>query len=256
MSSMRFGRQLALGLAAALSLGACANRFARSDRDPEDRGERLVRRLYPSDFRYRRPVGKPADPTLGPGGDDYTSDRLPNERFDCEKPEALHASLNLKAIASCMKELEIGYTLEYELVRAIQPYWYLLAPEEDPDSIPECVKTHMVQIPIPREIFFFAPDPAFRTQCMSSRLDIQADEVFQKKFSDLFARRLLRVSFPLDDPAQTEDQVRRILLGWSLTPFFETEGERAGFASKMVPDAICKTCFGTLKAPPPGLKYP
>lgn len=222
-------------------------------------GIRRVQRLYPSDFRFRRPKSRPADPRMGPGGDDYVAETKPNARFDCEKPKDLFRGFDMESVLRCVKELAVGYRLEYELVREAQPYWKLLTGAIDLSEVPICARETLAVIPVPREIFFFAPDPAFRQQCHSSRLEIEADEVLGKKFSDVFARRLLEVKFPLDQEPKSSEEAERLLLGWALTPFFqraEDDAKGMGFDSKLVPDAICKACFGEIKRAAPGRRYP
>ena len=197
------------------------------------RHEHQISHLIPYTLRVRRPPGPGADPRVGPGGTDYTSHPLPSANLDCETARELFANLDLAGLRTCLSSLKSS--VRYRLKRVDAPALEL----EGPEHAPACLNALLPSIPVPREIFFQSEDEE-RLLCYSSRLDIEANELAGFKVP---SHRLdVRLDFPLLAPPKDDDETRRLLLSWAITPFWnETTSE---LPSHIVTDEVCRACLG------------
>ncbi len=194
-----------------------------------------VPRLISETVKARRPLSSGADPKAGPGGIDYRSGTLPNERFDCESLDFILKELDYGAIRACLKSVTQAQTLVYRLSRDAQPSVVLSNPEE----APACVRQTLSRVPVPREIVFQSPSEG-SLECYSSRLDLEANEV--AGFDLPFRQRGTSLSLPLAKVPADDQATRRWLSSWILSLFWD-EGHR-GFRSKILPKSLCKKCLG------------
>jgi len=147
--------------------------------------------------------------------------------------------IDIAAVRECVRLIQKG-AVEYRLVRAIQPY---LEMEPDQPEVPECLKTSLPRIPVPREIFFRTLDRG-EPRCFSARVNIEADEVLGMKLPK--ARWALRIGFPLAVlPEETAD-TKRLIAAWALTAFFRDQpgGATGSLPSQYVPERLCQACMG------------
>jgi hypothetical protein len=201
------------------------------------------------DLMIRRPLWRGADPDAGPGGSDYRSDPLPDERLDCRPARELLADIGLDDVQRCLAGVNQAVTVVYRLERDPVPFLYL----DDPEDAPACLRERVEKIPVPREIFFFSNEEG-RLRCYSSRLNVEANSLLSLKLP--IKKVGVRIDFPLEQPPKNSDQTAWLLFSWILTPFWGDE--KGALRAKVVPDSICRTCF-TEKAmitpsdPPPVL---
>jgi hypothetical protein len=201
--------------------------------------------LFLQNLHFRRPVVLGAEPGAATFEKGYKRFPLPNARLDCEPLRALFAGLDLRAVRACLLELQQSknpVSVAYRLKRKFRPELELDL-EQDPPA-PACLEDVLPVIPVPREIYFQAPDP-LRGQgysCFNSRLPVQEEEVFG--IQDHIRERRLTLSFPLPKvPAgpNVEEQMTLLLGTWAITPLFQ--GDEA-LSAKVVPSALCLTCLG------------
>lgn len=193
-----------------------------------------LHKLIPYTLRVRRPASPGANPKVGPGGIDYRSEPLPDAHFDCETATWLFRELKLADIRSCLaplKSLSVSYRVKWLPV----PYLELDAGDETP----ECLKSTLSSIPVPREIFFQSNEDD-RLECYSSRLNIESNEIADFKLP--IAKTAVKVEFPLLQPPKDDDETRMLLLTWALTPFWDRSD--GTLLSHLVPDTICGACLG------------
>jgi hypothetical protein len=196
---------------------------------------RAVHELIPSTLKVRRPVSPGADPLVGPGGIDYRSAVLPNERLDCESVSELFSGMDLPAVRSCLASIRRG-EIRYDLDRATQPAWVL----HDPEDAPECVARLLARIPVPREIFFQSWNEG-NANCYASRIDLESDELLHVKVP-FRGQKSLQLEFPLMETLGSDADLVRVLGSWALTPIWKEDG--SFLDSKIVPDSICRKCLG------------
>ena len=196
-----------------------------------------------SPLRVRRPPGPGASPYVGPGGVDYQSDPLPNERYDCKNFDFLFQKMDLASIQKCLKSIDKTKKVFYTLMKGPEP---VLRLNYDEEETPQCLKRVFEEIPVPREIFFQAwsaseVDEGRELLCYNSRLNIEQGEFLGMGF--MSKGYALRLEFPLEKIPQKKEEFQRMLLGWALSPFYWEEG-RGFFLSKVVTQRYCRLCFG------------
>lgn len=221
--------------------------------------EHAVTQIVPYNMRFRRPVFIAADSDAGPGGEDYLSNPLPSENFDCDKPDVLLKEIDLKAARECLnsvpatvmkegQEIALSKKADYFLKRQTQSYLELIPAisEENPElNTPECFKTALSKIPVPREIFFQATSPQGEatTQeplCYASRLIGDKDQVLGRKIP--MAKVMVTLQLPLPKPLTNDDETIRYLTAVAVTPIWQQEKDF--FRSKVVTRTICMKCMG------------
>jgi 1-acyl-sn-glycerol-3-phosphate acyltransferase len=192
-------------------------------------------------IRVRRPVGEGAVAMAFPGGIDYQSDPLPDERFDCRKTEWLFENSDLEAIRSCLNSLSEKGEAQYELRREAQPFLEL----QTQKSTPPCLSEALEKIPVPREIFFQELEEMREGQwlprCYNSRVDLERGKLQGSEVPVGVWK--MKVSLPLKESLEDEAATLRLVTAWALTPFFRPDENRRGFQAKFVPFEICQTCF-------------
>ena len=214
-----------------------------------ERNRRQIHQIVPYTLRVRRPPGPGAHPTVGPGGVDYQSDPLPNERFDCEDVPWLFKDVDLVEARACLTSLTSTASVLYRLKRVDAPYLEIDAVDETPS----CLVSALPKIPLPRE-FFFQSNEEGQLRCYGTRLDIEADEIAGLKMPR--NRLALRIDLPLAQAPLNDKETRLLLLSWVLTPFWENDGHY--LPSKIMPDHLCNACLGEKERvkdtdPPPTL---
>lgn len=222
-----------------LLFGACAG---------QPKHEYTLSEILASPLRVRRPLGHPAHPEAGPGGSDYQSHPLPNDRYDCEKTDYLVQEVVKKSVLACFQSIKKSMSIEYLLKLDVQPEFILDVSEEDLKDpkfeFPRCLVQTLPKLPVPREILVMGrQDENKPPECYSARLDIEANQVLGFKLPK--GKQALRVDFPLVHPPKTLEELKRTLLAWMLTPLFSTEDPGdIHLKSKYVPSVICQRCFG------------
>lgn len=218
-----------------------------------------VRQLAPANLMVRRPPSVPASAQAGPGGTDYVSQPMPGPNMDCRETRSLADGLDLKSLRACFATVNQSPehpTLRYRLQRVPQPFFEL----QKPDDAPECIRTLLSKIPVPREIFFqglptklpqgqagageerVGQDTGPYYDCYAASLDLTADEVMGVKVSK--AKLDLEIEFPLKRLVlRTDEEALRVYLGWSIAPFFSQEKGEIAVPAKYVPPHICKLCM-------------
>jgi hypothetical protein len=216
-----------LALLASISGPSCASKPA---------SERSISRLIPQTLRVRRPEGPGADPQAGPGGEDYLSRPLPNERLDCEKIAGLYRGMDLQPVRACLQSVQKPYIASYRLRREAVPFLEL---EVDEKTTPPCLREKLPRIPVPREILYQSTDEG-ELGCYSTRLDIEADEIFKVKLpKDKVA---LTLSLPLRSVPAEDKGLIELMGTWSLAPLWNPDGHR--LTARVVPSVICRQCLG------------
>lgn len=204
--------------------------------------EHKVRKIQSYPMQVRRPWSTPAHPSATSGGIDYTSTEPVTETLDCMPPEKLYEGYDLEAITKCFQESEFTeqQDITYELIWGQRAEFYH---EVDEELTPPCLAQLLTHIPIPREIFFLAYDQTSQgVSCYASGLPFQPDDAQDPRWPG--SRKEMVVSWPVIPPPETPEQTIRVLLGWSIAPFYRQD-EPQSFKAKIVPESICKTCFGT-----------
>lgn len=213
--------------------------------------EVVVRQAFPSSIKVRRPLGVPADPKVGPGGVDYQSSPLPDARFDCKAPDVLLEGVRMSAVLNCLRELKAQKIARYRLEPGPFPKLVLEGLDEKPedsDAPPACLREYLPEILVAREIFFQKP-PAGETEasmprepfCYGARLPVSPKELLGWALPS--GGSALVIQFPLESLPSTEEETRRLLLSWSLTPFFAFGEQSPGASAKPASRALCEACF-------------
>lgn len=221
-----------------------------------------VRQIAPANLYVRRPLSIPADAHAGPGGTEYVSHPMPGTKMDCREARSLAEGLPLKALRACIAEVnQKGEKpkFRFRLQRVAQPYLEL----QSPDDAPECIRTLLGKIPVPREIFYQslptklparqAGDPDMPNRdtgpyydCYAASIDLEADEIMGVKVAK--AKWDLEVAFPLKRVVmRTDEEVLRLYLGWAVMPFFSEEKGEFIVPSKFVPAHICRLCMDEMR---------
>ena len=228
---------LSIGFQALSLLGSCTT---------PPKNQRSIGQVWPDQLRVRRPVSAGAAADIEPGGVDYTSRPLPNEKLDCETYESLFQKLDVKSLRQCFETQTEVHDLDYLLVRKPVPEMELT----DHEKAPKCIQTLLMTIPVPREIIFRAEEPTdAKPRCWSSRLNIEADEVFGLKLPS--AALSVHIALPLLPVPKDDAEVVRLLGSWALTPFFRDlpGGAHGRLRSQIVPDRLCDQCMGRPRDP-------
>ncbi len=223
---------LLMGLLVGLLVLACSS----AEKRERDSNRRTIRKLIPYSLHYRRTPFIGADPAVGPGGIDYQTNPRPGARFDCEPMKSLFKEIDLISLRRCLGTLKSDLVVLYRLKRDPAPFLVL---DENPEMKPDCLRTALANIPVPREIFFQSNEEGVMS-CYSSRLDIEADELFWVKVPK--AKTALRLDFPLASPPETDEQTHLLLMSWAMAPFWRDPGHH--LISHLVPDALCRACLG------------
>ncbi|OFZ19689.1 MAG: hypothetical protein A2X94_16675 [Bdellovibrionales bacterium GWB1_55_8] len=236
---------LILTLCVSVLFNACST----ASRSKEVNRTRAITQFVPYSVHFRRTPTKGADPYAGPGGNDYVAEKLPDARFDCEPLQSLFKDIDLDGVRKCLASISNQVDVLYRLSRDPAPAFTL----DENESVPECLKKGLKEIPVPREIFFETVEES-RPVCYAGRLNIEEDELFWVKLP--IARKALRLSFPLDAPPNSDAETVLLLFSWAITPFWNDTPR--SIPSVFVPDAVCDACLGSKNrldpsAPPPRL---
>lgn len=201
-------------------------------------------------IRVRRPPGQAADPTANPGDPFYSTESASLTDFHCRKYDVLFQKVNLPALRECFtEEIRQKGVFYFKLVRGDQPKLVL---DYDPDDIkenpkevpPACIREIIPELPVPREVFFLSREQ-HENACYSARLDLESGQVLGIQHS--FSEVAVEVQLPIPSPPETDEEMKRFLMGWILRPFFRSHGEtseRSFLKAKYVPWKICERCFG------------
>lgn len=189
---------------------------------------------------YRRPESIPADPLVGPGGEDYRSQPLPDARLDCKPARALFSGKNpidLEAVRSCLASIKKPVEAVYRLRKDYRPALVL---EKDEKKTPPCLVSSLSEIPVPREIVFQSPQIDGSLACYASGIRPENDRPIP--FRWIKHGWELGVQLPLEENPENVEQTRLLLLSWALRPFKTEAGDL--FVVKVVPDSLCRICLG------------
>lgn len=232
MGLMRQGIAVALAL---VSGAACST----GGRGGEN--EHSIQKVFVNKLRVRRPLGASVDPQAGPGGTDYRSNPLPNERLDCETLASMFSELDLGEARRCLSSLGEGTPpVSYRLRRESRPFLELKSPED----APACLRLALPRIPVPREILFQSPEKGQYT-CYSARLDLEANQTFGELRLPTNRVEVL-LKFPLAKKPSDDEETIRLLGAWALTLIWgeSSGGKERRLAAKIVPDRLCRRCLG------------
>ncbi len=195
-----------------------------------------ISKLLPTTLRVRRPGAPGADPEAGPGGIDYRSQAVPSASFDCDMTDTLWKDMDFAAIRACLKTVVAPIDVVYRLKREPDPRLVLDSHDE---KTPPCLAQAMPEIRVPREIAFQSPEPD-GLSCYAARLDLEADELLGQKVPG--SRFYLWLRLPLQPNPQDDDETRRVLVGWALSPFWDPRTNTV--PSKVLTRDLCKACIG------------
>jgi hypothetical protein len=200
----------------------------------------LLQKIILYNLHFRRP------PQIGAGNFaehldlDFESNPKPNSHLDCEPLKSLFAEVDLARVRQClssMNDVSIKRKITYHLKREVMPFFELDSSGDDETSV-SCVQEILQTLPVPREIYFQAPE-AGRLSCYNARIPLVEEEMLGIK-NFLFSTRL-SLTFPIT-PLPEGDEETILLLGtWIMAPFFNSNG---AIESKIVPRDLCTTCFG------------
>lgn len=240
-------------LAAAVSLVLCACASG-----PKKNRVHEFDAVIAEPMRIRRPPGPGADPSVGPGGEDYTARPVPDAAYDCRAPESLYEAARVAEIRACAASITTPLTLTYKLARNAVPTLELFSPEEGSEqraALPECIRKLLVRLPVPREVFFLAEKPDQEGyQCYSTRLDVESDTPLGVRLP--LDRWLMDIQFPLEAPTPDDAAMSRVLVSWSLTPVMKPGGPFDKIRGTAVPEGIFRQCFGDMEIPKRKFPYP
>jgi len=244
-----------------------------------ENNQHFIKKIAISNLQMRRPPVLGADPKAGPGGVDYHRTPLPDAKLDCAPLQLLFESIDLSALRTCIAENHGRRQVSYILKRDVMPSFELAdlgkplgaPPQSKASSVPsldpnqgmipdvireadgfDCLKDVLPVIPLPREIVFQS-DEEGQMRCYSSRLDIEADELFYVKVPK--AKVALKIDFPVPKMPANNAEMRLMLLSWVLAPFRNPSiGDK--IEASLMPDPICRRCMGeknmfTPQMPPP-----
>lgn len=205
--------------------------------------ENRTDQILPLEIHIRRPPGMSANPNAEPEDDDWTSDPLPDARLDCRPVESLNEEpIDFKLLRACLDSVITESVAEYHIEGKAQPE-AALDPEDQ--EVPRCLRAALPKFSIPREIFFLAPRagaPKDRIDCYAARLPVEkSDFMGLFEYGGYTASLMLR--FPVGKVPRDDDEMKRMLTAWRLTPFFWLE-DRERVVAKLVPMNLCKECMG------------
>ena len=194
-----------------------------------------IRQLIPYSVHVRRPAVLGADPNVGPGGPDFKTEPLPNEKYDCQPYADIFKDISEIKIRECLNTVKSEVTLRYRMNRAPAPFYEL----EKNEHVPPCFEEVLPKIPLPREIVFQSNEEG-SLGCYSSRLNIEADELFWVKVPK--AKTVLDIMVPsVFEEAANEEAFRLLLLSWMIAPFYD---DKNYIPSTVMPDVFCIACMG------------
>jgi hypothetical protein len=211
--------------------------------------EHQIDRALITHFMIRRPPGAGADPMMDEGGEGYEANPKPDVNYDCREPATLLEGISPGAVRDCFRKHSelianakdgsgVMREAEYRLERSDQPK--LVLQEEETKGQPvSCLKKVLPVIPVPREIIYQA-EP-LEWSCFNSRVNIEANDLLGIKMPT--KKWAVRLVFPLTEIPKDDAAMTRQLLAMALTPLLDPESPTQ-FKSKVVPNAICKRCFG------------
>lgn len=221
--------------------------------------EHAVAQVVPYNMRFRRPVYVGAVDDSNPGEEDFQSNPLPTERYDCDKPDVLLKEIDLKAARECLnsvpktekkgeEEVVVKRKIDYALKRGTRSTLELIpaVSKDHPElNTPECFKTALPIIPVPREIFFqgMSTEEKPATQepvCYASRLIGDKDQVLGRKVP--FGKVVVTLPLPLAAPLANDEETIKYLTAVAVTPIWQQE--KNFFRSKVVTRTICMKCLG------------
>ncbi|HAR43228.1 MAG TPA: hypothetical protein DCS07_11470 [Bdellovibrionales bacterium] len=218
-------------LLSAIGLGACSS----TNKSNQNTAVKMIHQLVPYSLHVRRPAVPGADPNVGPGGPDYQTQPLPNERFDCEPYSDLLKEISIDGLRACLSTMKSEAVVTYQMKRPPAPFYEL----QKGENVPPCLLQELPKIPLPREVVFESNEEGFMG-CYSSRLDLEADELLWVKVPK--ARTVLNLTLPTAfAKARTDEEVRLLFLSWMLTPFYDSQ---RFIPSRVVPDVLCTRCIG------------
>jgi hypothetical protein len=200
-------------------------------------------------LHYRRTETVGADPAAHWGDWEFQSHPLPNSTFDCQPLNSLFNGLLLTPVRGCLsqlnsekewkvkdgqEEVSVKKELNYILHRETAPFLEL----EKAEKTPECIRTLLSKIPVPREIFFQSNDEG-KLGCYNSRIPIVQQELgIQAALHHL----RVKIAFPLESLPQTDEETLMLLATWAIIPYWDSD--KKSILSKAVPSEICSKCIG------------
>lgn len=230
-------RMRELAFAALIVVSACKSAERSSDKVTE---LKPIAGFYFPTLHFRRPVSPAADPLALPGEKGFRSAVLPNEHWDCEKPEAVFAAVAVDELKACLESLastkpfDLRYRLDFT-----DPLKFKIRDEKDAPA-PPCLVAVLPELQVPREIVFQTSEgPGQRVDCYSTRIAYERD-----LFLGLWELRPLelKVAMPLSRVPADAAEMRALLASWVLAPFW-LDRERT-LRSRLMSDAICERCMG------------
>lgn len=244
---MTLARPLILALGLALGGGACSSGPRGGGGEAEGNWIEVPQLVFKS-LRFRRPPGRAVDPRAIPGGIDYSPQHTPTAQMDCRPPGELFKGVPLKQLGACLESAGEA-TWAYRVRLEHQPFLELLEPER----APACVREKFAKIPLPREVFFLAPDPENPARagsaaytCHVARVPVGEDVIRSLGVRWPLKKRVVRVLLPLEKMPKTEVDARELLISWAMAGL--PHGE-FGILTKYVPWEICGRCLGASNMP-------
>ncbi|MCM0606500.1 MAG: hypothetical protein KA715_10455 [Xanthomonadaceae bacterium] len=193
-----------------------------------------VPNVFVGPIRMRRPVAPPIKPNETPGSDRSARAVEANtDQMECQPIDQLIKKDKMKKILQCFKSLKDPLKLNFELLRHSEPEWVLQVGEDTPD----CLVEEISFIPVPREVFFLADHESVLT-CINSRIDIERDDSLDSVWLETDTE--MSVTLSTEDFPRTENDTRRLIEAWALSPFF---GKNNTLHGKSVPRKMCQACF-------------
>jgi hypothetical protein len=212
----------------------------------EGRGVRHdVRRIDLTRVRFHRP---PLEP-VAPG--ELTESSRQDEIRSCQTPGRLWSGLlsRHRRISQCLNSLKSGFA-DYRLVKQAALEWVFEPPS---DGSPSCLTTELPNIPLPREIYFFAEtEPEGSVETLSLSLDPKTRAWVDWEF--LTPRPRIRLPVPPPRELKSARDLEAWLLTWVFSMFYPEQGPiRAAY----VPEFDAKSCFDGQRNPGvPGVFWP
>ena len=184
---------------------------------------------------YHRPEYAPAD------HDDFNNK---NRELSCEHPESLWKDLvkNHSSVRECLNSIENGNAI-YFYVPATQPYLELDLEEE---KNPECLKTVLPKILLPREIYYTGrqkgqtldEDPL---ECFSSSFSVDTNQLMLTPTS--FLKKKIVIPFPMRRSLTKSQDLTMWLTVTTFTILKSDEKAEGHLLATPVPESVCKACF-------------
>ncbi len=112
----------------------------------------------------------------------------------------------------------------------------------DPEDAPECVRSLLGDIPVPREILFTAEEGETGVAAYTSRLALESGTLLGWEVPRGKVR--LRVKFPLVKVLKSDRELERLLRGWVLSIFRGAGAEGNHFQGRFLPTRFALKCLG------------